>query len=604
MSPAVWAALFLNEGFATKMEFIGADHFSPAFEAGRQFLASDVVPAMEATQYGASRALVPAVVDSSATIESLFDGVSYSFGASLLRMIEGHVERVSPGSYFGAIRSYMASKAFGVAVADDLWSAFATSAGQPSLAANLAGWTSQIGYPLLTVAWVDGVGGGEATGVGALSVSQSRHFYSAVSAAAAPAGTRDTLWWVPLSLAATHPGDGSPVPAAAAAALADGGFTTRTWSRTIRDATTPYNLARDGPVKLNLNATAFHRVAYPASLWLALASAANTSAVTGGPLSTDDRGNLMDDVWTLGEGGVGGVNLSLALAYTRTAMRFETAYEAWLPALRHLGRLRMTLTADADGAPTPADCAGNLQVYASALLTPAINALGIDAAGNDTSSPLRVQLRSAVLSTSAAFGVAAASGPLLDLWTAYAGGAGPLPRADLQAVVFATAVRLLGTPAWDSLWTLYRNPATDAGTARRALTAIASASDATLLSRALGVALNASLVRSQDTVSVISTVAAQPAGRSLAWAWVKANWAALMARYGGGGFALSNLVSSTASPFNSEASAADIVAWYAVNPVPGAVVPLAIALENVRTRAAWLQSNDLAGVCSWLQQPL
>lgn len=96
------------------MEFLGADYFQPSFQAGRQFQAADVVPAMEATQYLASRPLVPSSVNSSADIEALFDGVSYSFGASLLRMIEGFVERVSAGSYFGAIKVRLARGRAGV----------------------------------------------------------------------------------------------------------------------------------------------------------------------------------------------------------------------------------------------------------------------------------------------------------------------------------------------------------------------------------------------------------------------------------------------------------------------------------------------------------
>ena len=64
---AWWDALFLNEGFATLVEYIGTDHAAPQFEYGRQFYSSDVTPAMKAVQWAHARALV-STVDSSGEI--------------------------------------------------------------------------------------------------------------------------------------------------------------------------------------------------------------------------------------------------------------------------------------------------------------------------------------------------------------------------------------------------------------------------------------------------------------------------------------------------------------------------------------------------------
>ena len=147
LAVAWWSSLFLNEGFATKvcstyhsladyshyshththsslsrppthiyrhtltnlplpshiylphqMEFVGTDAVHPEFGISRQFQSADIFVAMRATAYGDSRSLVTEV-DSSAAIESQFDGVAYSYGGSLLYMIEDFVERVKPGSY-------------------------------------------------------------------------------------------------------------------------------------------------------------------------------------------------------------------------------------------------------------------------------------------------------------------------------------------------------------------------------------------------------------------------------------------------------------------------------------------------------------------------
>jgi aminopeptidase N len=45
-----WDSLFLNEGFATKTEYVGTDHYAPQFQIMRQFQSGDILVAMEATQ--------------------------------------------------------------------------------------------------------------------------------------------------------------------------------------------------------------------------------------------------------------------------------------------------------------------------------------------------------------------------------------------------------------------------------------------------------------------------------------------------------------------------------------------------------------------------
>lgn len=65
-----------------------------------------------------------------------------------------------------------------------LWSAFAAASGISNLTAYMAGYTSQIGYPIVTLAWTTAAG--DATGVGVLEVSQARHIYSPYSAALTP----------------------------------------------------------------------------------------------------------------------------------------------------------------------------------------------------------------------------------------------------------------------------------------------------------------------------------------------------------------------------------------------------------------------------------
>lgn len=91
----------------------------------------------------------------------------------------------------------------------------------------------------------------------------------------------------------------------------------------------PFNLTRDGFVKANVGGTSFYRVNYPPNVWAAFstsitaqvwivqdpagasirtATASTQSQVASctpdSPLGPQDRGQLVDDIWTIAEGGI------------------------------------------------------------------------------------------------------------------------------------------------------------------------------------------------------------------------------------------------------------------------------------------------------------
>jgi aminopeptidase N len=607
---------FLNEGFATLVEYIGADHATPQFETGRQFFTGDVLRAMRASCWANSRPLV-SPVDSSAAIESQFDGVSYAYGGSLLQAARGFMEKTAPGSFFAGVTAYLTAHQYGNAEPAALWAALGAAAGLPDLPAWLQAYTTQTGYPLVSLSWENPITG-EATGTGVLTVSQARHFFSPASAALAPPGQADYTWWVPLTLTCGAAGP-NPVTVAADAALASGGFTTRTWATTIGSTTSPYNISAHGWVHVNTNASGFFRVNYPVSVWRALAAGAAAqlsgapAAAGATPLSPLDRAAMMDDVWTLAEGGVApGVDTPLALDVSAAVLPLETAYEVWLPSLSHLyGNLRQLLFLD-DGTPGPdgAVCLANLEAVARRLLAPLVAALGWGTPGEP---PITTALRGSVLSAASNFNLTNVTSPLATLfgaWAAqYASGtdAPTSVPADLQPAVFASAVRWGvvapargggSAPAFSIL--LGAAAATDdAATKRRYLAALAASRDPAALATLLATSLNTSIVRPQDTTSTLADVAANPVGRPLAWAFAKANWAVLMERYGAGGFALSSLVASTSGYFNMQASYDDVAAWYGSHPLQGAVNEWHQALEAISARTAW-RAASLVPTCAKL----
>lgn len=482
----------------------------------------------------------------------------------------------------------------------------------------MAGYTSQIGYPLVTLQWADPAVS-EVTGRGILTISQQRHFFSPLSAAIAPPGQAAYAWWVPLTLLSGSAGP-NPVTAAAAAAIASGGFTTAVWASTIGNASAPFDLGSHGWVKANANASGFFRVNYPVNVWRVLAAGARAqlsgSSSSATPLSALDRAQLLDDLWTLAEGGGflgAGINTSLALELSSAILPLETAYEVWMPALSHLSELRGLLFGDDGTVGGNAACLSDMQAVAVSYLSQLVAYLGW---GNATSNdpPLIVTLRSSALSAASGYNlpsVVATASSYFAQWAAQYAGGNNNPTAvpsDLQAIVLANAVRWGVTApargggyatAFDIL--LAATAATDdAATKRRYLNALTASRDAGQLTRLLNVSLDTAIVRSQDTVSVLTGVAANPVGRPIAWAFAKANWAVLMDRYGAGGFALSDLVSATSKYFTSQASYDDVSAWYGSHPMSGASLEWQQSLEAIAARSAW-RSQQLAATCAALR---
>ena len=91
----------------------------------------------------------------------------------------------------------------------------------------------------------------------------------------------------------------------------------------------PFNLTRDGFVKANVGGTSFYRVNYPSNVWTAFSTSIaaqvwfvpnpagasiHTATVSAQsqvasstpdlPLGPQDRGQLVDDIWTIAEGGI------------------------------------------------------------------------------------------------------------------------------------------------------------------------------------------------------------------------------------------------------------------------------------------------------------
>ena len=119
-----WEALWLNEGFATRMEYIGSAHANPEYEVDRTFQSVALFPAFRTDAQADVQQLTSPSVDSSPEIEAMFSSISYDKGGSLLRMLDsfftslglGDIKaRVAQGrcAYYEGIEEYLKRNSYG-----------------------------------------------------------------------------------------------------------------------------------------------------------------------------------------------------------------------------------------------------------------------------------------------------------------------------------------------------------------------------------------------------------------------------------------------------------------------------------------------------------
>ena len=109
-------------------------------------------------------------------------------------------------------------------------------------------------------------------------------------------------------------------------------------------------------------------------------------------------------------------------------------------------------------------------------------------------------------------------------------------------------------------------------------------------------------IRSQDTVSVISTAAANKNGRELAWKFFQKNFDLFKDRYTNS-FMGSSLVKSVAGTFASEDRAREVESFFVKNQFPGTEMAVRQTVESIRINSNWL-SRDSKAILDYLKSAI
>ncbi|GET89391.1 aminopeptidase-like protein [Leishmania tarentolae] len=178
---AWWSDLWLNESFATYMATWAVNKVFPEWVVDTQFVHDE---GSRAFQLDAMRSSHPIElpVQNVREVDSIFDAISYSKGAMVLRMA---AKFVGEEGFQRGLMDYLSRYAYASATSLQLWEALSGPA-TPNLKEALQRWTREQGYP-----YVQAV---HDTAAGTLALTQQR-FYAVRDMAA----DEDTsVWKIPM----------------------------------------------------------------------------------------------------------------------------------------------------------------------------------------------------------------------------------------------------------------------------------------------------------------------------------------------------------------------------------------------------------------------
>lgn len=142
-----WNNLWLNESFATLMEYIAVDALHPEWNVWLDFATMESIMALRRDSIDGVQA-VQVDVHHPDEISTLFDGaIVYAKGARLLRMLQHYIGHEA---FQTGLKSYFAEYAYANTEGDDLWQELGTASGK-DITQFMNTWISQSGYPVLSV---------------------------------------------------------------------------------------------------------------------------------------------------------------------------------------------------------------------------------------------------------------------------------------------------------------------------------------------------------------------------------------------------------------------------------------------------------------------
>ncbi|XP_035234525.1 leucyl-cystinyl aminopeptidase [Anguilla anguilla] len=540
-----WNDLWLNEGFATYMQYTSITKVFPDLKIGDEFLSTRF--RAQASDALNSSHPVSTAVTTPEQVEEMFDSVSYEKGASILHMLNSVL---SEDKFRKGIIAYLNTYNSKNAGSEDLWNSLSQVAGQSfSVAEMMKTWTQQKGFPLVTV---------RRNGT-RVRLTQEHFLLTPDPTNSTATPVSDALWHIPL----TYVNDSCSLDPGCKQVMF---LTEKTMTLDI-----PEGVAW---LKFNFKNEGFYIVHY-AEGWREL-----TDALKGKPavLTPEDRASLINNIFALSRlGKVSFRQVINLLGYIRKETETAPVMEALLQ-LDHIYRL---LEKKQD-----LPLIARMQVF----IFNHFGELMDSQVWEEGASISQENLRSSLLELACNYNrenCTENAKRIFDKWVA-SNRTERIP-GDLRRVVYSVGAQT--EPGWLTLLEAYRYSRVEAEK-RKILQALASSQAVMHIVWLMKAALEGSLVQTQELPIIIDTICRNFPGHLYAWDFVKENWDEITKKFPLGSFSLQRIITSTTSQFSSKAHLLEVQNFFGSLKEKGAQLrSVREATETIKLNMRWMDDN-------------
>lgn len=533
-----WTHLWLNEGFASYIPYLALDEMFPEWTVWERFATDTLAIALRLDGLKNTHPIEVDVHDPN-EIGEIFDAVSYSKGASVIRML---AEYLGEKDFRNGLRHYLKAHSYKNASTIHLWEAFEKVSKKP-VKKIMATWTRKSGYPLVEARLSKDV----------LVLSQKRYFSSSTSA---QKSKDTTVWPIPLSIVTSR------------------GEKSLKLMETKRLSLS----APKGPwFKLNAREGSLYRVSYGPKLLSEL-----SVPIREGRISSSDRLGIVRDMFSLAESGE--METPEVLEYLDN-FKSETEYIVWVEIVSGLRKLGNILS--------ETDSYELFRSYARNILSEIVERVGWDPKTGESHTDRL--LRALILGAASHYGdenVILRARYLFEMRNR------EHIDPDLRGVVYGAVIREGGEKEYKTLVSMYKKEELHEE-ANRLLGALGATRDKKLIRVTLEFIMSKD-VRMQDRNGAFASVLFNPFGKEIGWKFIKKNWKKIGEAYGNGNHLLSRLISVLNRNSTKEAYK-DIKEFFKTHKAPAAERTIEQTLEYIDSNVKWL-ARDGKKVERWLRE--
>ncbi|XP_047423285.1 glutamyl aminopeptidase [Sciurus carolinensis] len=533
-----WEDLWLNEGFASFFEFLGVDYAEKEWQMHDQILLEDVLPVQEDDSLMSSHPIVVTVTTPD-EITSVFDGISYSKGASILRMLE---DWITPEKFRRGCQIYLDRFQFKNAKTSDFWEALEEASDKP-VAEVMDTWTRQMGYPVVSV--------------NKTSITQKRFLLDSKADPSQPPSDLGYTWNIPIRWMEN---DVSNIDI---------------YNRSEKGGITlnPSDPSGNTFLKINPDHIGFYRVNYEEQTWKLIATDLLSNHRK---FSSADRASFIDDAFALARAQL--LDYKVALNLTQY-LRMEEDFLPWQRAISAVTYIISMFEDDKELYPM-------IEKYFQDQVKPIHDLLG----WHDTGDHLTKLLRASVLGFACKMGDGEALSNASELFKDWLRTDKSIP-VNLRLLGYQYGMQNSGDEiSWNHTLEQYEKT-TLAQEKEKLLYGLASVNNVTLLARYLDMLKDSNLIKTQDVFTVIRYISYNSYGKTMAWNWIQLNWEYLVNRFTLNNRNLGRIV-TIAEPFNTELQLWQIQSFFEKYPEAGAgEQPREQVVETVKNNIEWLKQN-------------